>query len=63
MTNRFRPQYRELTSAEQKLIEAIKTKAEELEHLYLMVPDSRYRSLALTALEESVMWAVKEVTT
>jgi hypothetical protein len=64
MTNRFRPQYRELTPAEQKLIDAIKTKAEELEHLYDMVAvDSRYKSLAFTTLEESVMWIVKEVTT
>lgn len=60
--SRFRPQYRELSEAEKKLIDAIKDKAGELEQLYVMADKGRYQSLAMTSLEESVMWIVKEVT-
>jgi hypothetical protein len=63
MTNRFRPQYRTLTAAEAELVDAIKGKAEELEQFIEMTKDGRYKSLAMTSLEQAVMWAVKEITT
>lgn len=59
---RFRPKYRALTDAEKAQHDAIKTKATELEALFEQVKPGRYRSLAFTALEEAVMWAVKELT-
>ena len=61
-TSRFRPRYRALTDEEKALHDAIKAKAVELETLFEQVKPGRYRSLGLTALEESVMWTVKELT-
>ncbi len=63
MSNRFRPQYRTLAASEAELIDMIKAKAEELEGLFEMAKDGRYKSLAMTSLEQAVMWAVKEITT
>lgn len=59
---RFRPKYRALTDEEKALHDEIKSKASELEALFERVNPGRYRSLGFTALEESVMWAVKELT-
>lgn len=59
---RFRPRYRELTANELILHDKIKRKAEELELLFNEVKDGRYKSLAFTSLEESIMWIVKELT-
>lgn len=61
-TSRFRPRYRALTDEEKALHDDIKSKAAELESLFEKVKQGRYRSLAFTALEESVMWVVKELT-
>lgn len=61
-SNRFRPQYRTLTTEEKVLHDSIKDKAEELEKLIQQTPPGRYQSLAMTSLEESVMWAVKGLT-
>jgi hypothetical protein len=60
--SRFRPRYRALTEVEKALHDAIKGKAEELAELFERVKPGRYRSLGLTALEEAVMWTVKELT-
>lgn len=60
--SRFRPQYRALTEAERLLHDEIKTKAAELEALFNRVGSGWYGSLAMTSLEQSVMWAVKELT-
>jgi hypothetical protein len=60
--SRFRPRYRALTEEEKALHDAIKAKAAELEALFEQVKPGRYRSLGMTALEESVMWTVKELT-
>jgi len=60
--SRFRPRYRALSDDEKALHDAIKAKAEELESLFMQVKEGRYRSLSLTALEEAVMWNVKELT-
>lgn len=60
--SRFRPTYRALSSDDKGLHDAIKTKASELEDLFGQIKAGRYTSLAMTALEQSVMWAVKEIT-
>ena len=60
--SRFRPRYRALTAEEKLLHDAIKDKAAQLEALFDEVKPGRYRSLGLTALEEAVMWTVKELT-
>lgn len=60
--SRFRPRYRALNEVEKALHDAIKQKASELEALIETVKPGRYRSLGITALEESVMWTVKELT-
>jgi len=60
--SRFRPRYRALTDDEKALHDAIKNKAVELEDLFAKVKTGRYHSLALTSLEEAVMWIVKELT-
>lgn len=61
-TSRFRPRYRALSDEEKALHDQIKAKAAELEFLFEQVKPGRYRSLGLTALEEAVMWTVKELT-
>jgi hypothetical protein len=60
--SRFRPRYRALTDDEKALHDEIKNKAAEMEALYSRVKGGRYNSLAITALEQSVMWIVKELT-
>ncbi len=60
--SRFRPTYRALTDDEKALHDQIKSKASELEALFEKVKAGRYRSLGMTALEEAVMWTVKELT-
>lgn len=60
--SRFRPKYRALTDEEKALHDALKDKAGELEALYAQVKPGRYNSLAITSLEQSVMWIVKELT-
>jgi hypothetical protein len=60
--SRFRPKYRALTDREKLLHDALKDKAGELESLFTEVKDGRYKSLAITSLEQSIMWIVKELT-
>jgi uncharacterized protein YoxC len=60
--SRFRPRYRALTDEEKALHDEIKGKAAELEALFEKVKAGRYRSLAFTDLESSIMWVVKELT-
>lgn len=62
MSDVFHAEYRELTQEESTAVLAIKEKAAELHGLIEAVGHSRYTSLAKTALEESVMWAVKQLT-
>jgi hypothetical protein len=59
--SRFRPPYRALTDAEKSLHDALKDKASELENLFGQVKSGRYNSLAITSLEQSIMWIVKEL--
>jgi hypothetical protein len=60
--SRFRPRYRALTDDEKALHDALKDKAAELEALYSRVKSGRYNALAVTSLEQSIMWIVKELT-
>jgi hypothetical protein len=60
--SRFRPRYRALTDEEKALHDEIKAKAEELEATFAKVKPGRYASLAITSLEQAVMWIVKELT-
>lgn len=60
--SRFRPRYRALSEEEKALHDALKSKAAELETLFEQVKPGRYHSLAITSLEESIMWIVKELT-
>jgi hypothetical protein len=60
--SRFRPKYRALTDDEKALHDEIKTKTAELEAVFEKVKSGRYKSLAMTELETSVMWIVKELT-
>ena len=60
--SRFRPTYRALTDAEKALHDDLKTKAAELETLFNSVKPGRYNSLAITSLEQAIMWIVKELT-
>ncbi len=60
--SRFRPRYRALTDDEKALHDALKDKAAEMEALYAKVKPGRYNALAVTSLEQSVMWIVKELT-
>lgn len=68
VVSRFRPTYRALTESEKALHDRIKAKADELDHLYSQIDlssgrtDGRYTAFAITALEQSVMWAVKALT-
>lgn len=67
-TNVFRPVYKELSVDQKELINEIKDKAQELYSLMESAiqenpsPRGRYIALGKTALEESVMWAVKGLT-
>lgn len=60
--SRFRHRYRQLTGTEILLHDQIKAKATELEGLFNQVKSGRYRSLGFTALEEAIMWTIKELT-
>ena len=59
----FRKEYRELSPELARDIDEIKTRAEALEQsIKRALPIGRERSIAMTRLEEAVMWAVKGVT-
>jgi len=60
--SRFRPRYRALSEEEKELHDWLKASYVNVEILIEKLPASRYKSLALTALEESCMWAVKSLT-
>jgi hypothetical protein len=60
--SRFRPRYRALSAEMVAQHDALKAAYEAVEQLIIQLPAGRYRALALTALEESCFWAVKELT-
>lgn len=60
--SRFRPQYRALKPEEKALHDELKAAYASVEALVECIKPGRYRALAITTLEESCMWAVKELT-
>ena len=60
--SRFRPRYRKLESHEMQMSDDIKQAADDLCSLIEALPQSRETSLAITKLEEAVMWAIKGLT-
>jgi len=60
--SRFRPTYRPLTAEEKALHDAIKAAAVDLERLIIQTPAGRAQSLAMTHLEDAIMWAIKGLT-
>ena len=62
VNNTMRHQYRILTDAEKANMAAIKDKGLEFHALVTGLGKSREISLAVTKIEEAVMWAVKGIT-
>lgn len=63
MADKFRSKYRELSDAEKQGLEAIKSAASAYhDALQQHGAPGRELSLAITKIEESVMWAVKGIT-
>lgn len=62
MTDVFRKAYRQLDADEAKLLDRLKDQATALHQTISEAKKSREQSLAITKLEESVMWAVKAIT-
>ena len=62
VNNTMRHQYRVLSEADKVNMIAIKDKGLEFHSLVSGFGKSRELSLALTKIEEAVMWAVKHVT-
>ncbi|MCW8457420.1 hypothetical protein OQJ16_07565 [Legionella pneumophila] len=58
--DRFRKVYKTLHQDNSSLVLEMKTKAEELDALFSLVA-SREMSLAVTNLEQAMMWATKAV--
>ena len=64
-TNIFRSVYKELSEEQKKHIDDVKDKANELYHLLPKTDGrgaNREVAVAITKLEEAVMWAVKGMT-
>lgn len=62
VNNTMRHQYRVLTEAEKRDMTAIKDKGAEFLDLLSTIKPCRETSLAITKIEEAVMWAVKGLT-
>lgn len=62
MVDVFRRQYRQLSETEKFMLDELKKEAEILYQKIKDLGTSRETSLALTKLEECVMWATKSIT-
>lgn len=62
MSDTFRQNYKELTQEQIDNVRTVKSLADDLNDEIERQPKSRELSLALTKLEECVMWAVKGIT-
>jgi hypothetical protein len=60
--NRFRKDYRPLTPEETQARADLILLAEQMETIIDGMKEPRYKALALTHLEETVMWAIKSLT-
>ena len=65
MANKISPRFKSypMSSEAAELSHKIRVKASELEDLYMELPQTRPRSLALTDLETSIMWINKALST
>ena len=59
--SRFRPIKREMTKDEIAILDEVEAKLGELETVMQKVKSGRYHVLAMTSLEEAVMWLQKEM--
>lgn len=58
----FRRSQKKLTAKQREAIDDLKNQAMLLHHeMVELCPDGREKSLALTRLEESIMWATKSL--
>jgi hypothetical protein len=57
----LRKKHRELTPQEQELIDQLHGQAQDLQDIMDILPANRERDVAMTRLEEAVMWAMKSV--
>jgi uncharacterized protein YeaO (DUF488 family) len=62
VTDIFRKAYRELNAQEKQQLERLKDQAAALHNTITIGERTREISLAVTKLEEAVMWAVKSIT-
>lgn len=60
--SRFRPRYRALSDDEKLTHDELKDAYVVVERMINNLPPGRYRALAMTALEESCMWSIKQLT-
>lgn len=58
----FHTTYRELSDEEKGIVAEVKDQASALYGAIAKIADGREKSLAITKLEEVVMWAVKGIT-
>lgn len=65
MSDTFRKEYKDITEEQKVAVVEVKEKAEELEELFNKSAsrEPRLMAVAKTNLEQSVMWAVKAITT
>jgi hypothetical protein len=61
METKFKVVYENLTNKEVDLVASIQKLAHMMSDLYAVTPGNRELSLALTNLEQSVMWAIKGI--
>jgi hypothetical protein len=62
MSDTFRKAYRTLEAEEAAAVESLKVHAEAIEALIKKFPARREAALAMTNLEQAVMWGVKHIT-
>lgn len=61
--DRYKPEYRQLSQSEKSDVQLVKRIASDLAALLAdAMPNGREQSLALTKLDECVMWATKGIT-
>lgn len=53
----FRKKHRQLTPQEQELLDQLHNEAQDLQDIIDILPPTRERDVAITRLEEAVMWA------
>lgn len=57
----LRRKHRELTPQEKELMDQLLNEAQDLQDIIDILPPSRERDVAMTRLEEAVMWAKRAI--